>query len=148
MTSIRIRTCAAGLLAALTLSTDARAQAPAPAPPGAPTRGFPEVHSDRSVTFKLAAPDAREASLRLQGVRPMARDERGLWSITVGPLEPEIYEYAFTVDGARVLDTANTMLKTGRALGGNLLEIPGTPPRFDEIQDVLGNVLRMVADPL
>jgi enterochelin esterase family protein len=51
-------------------------------------------------------------------------------------LEPEIYEYSFTVDGARVLDTANTMLKTGRALSGNLLEIPGTPPRFDEVQDV------------
>ena len=66
----------------------------------------------------------------------MTKDADGTWSITVGPLEPEIYEYIFTVDGARVLDSANTMLKTGRALGGNLLEIPGTPPRFDEVQDV------------
>ena len=66
----------------------------------------------------------------------MTKDADGTWSITVGPLEPEIYEYAFMVDGARVLDTGNTMLKTGRALGGNLLEIPGTPPRFDEVQEV------------
>jgi enterochelin esterase family protein len=66
----------------------------------------------------------------------MAKDADGTWSLTVGPLEPEIYEYSFTVDGARVLDTANTLLKTGHALSGNLLEIPGTPPRFDEVQDV------------
>ena len=66
----------------------------------------------------------------------MAKDADGTWSLTVGPLEPEIYEYSFTVDGARVLDTANTLLKTGLTLSGNLLEIPGTPPRFDEVQDV------------
>jgi len=96
----------------------------------------PEVHADRTVTFRLRAPKAAEVALSFQGSKLMAKDADGIWSVTLGPLEPEIYEYAFTVDGARVLDTANTMLKTGRALGGNLLEIPGTPPRFDEIQDV------------
>ena len=102
----------------------------------APRLISPEVHADRTVTFRLRAPKATEVALSFQGSKPMAKDADGTWSVTVGPLEPEIYEYAFTVDGARVLDTANTMLKTGRALGGNLLEIPGTPPRFDEIQDV------------
>jgi enterochelin esterase-like enzyme len=96
----------------------------------------PEVQADRTVTFRIRAPKASEAVLSFQGLKPMVKDAEGTWSITVGPLEPEIYEYSFMVDGARVLDTANTLLKTGRTLGGNLLEIPGTPPRFDEVQDV------------
>lgn len=96
----------------------------------------PEVQADRTVTFRIRAPKASEAALSFQGLKPMVKDAEGTWSITVGPLEPEIYEYSFMVDGARVLDTANTLLKTGRTLGGNLLEIPGTPPRFDEVQDV------------
>ena len=102
----------------------------------APRLISPEVHADRTVTFRIRAPKAMEVALVFQGSKPMAKDAEGMWSITVGPLDPEIYEYAFTVDGARVLDTANTMLKTGRALGGNLLEVGGTVPRFDEVQDV------------
>ena len=94
------------------------------------------MHADRTVTFRVRAPKASEVAVAFQGVKPMAKDADGTWSLTVGPLEPEIYEYSFTVDGARVLDTANTLLKTGRTLSGNLLEIPGTPPRFDEVQDV------------
>ena len=102
----------------------------------APRFVSPEVHADRTVTFRIRAPKASEVAVAFQGVKPMAKDADGTWSLTVGPLEPEIYEYSFTVDGARVLDTANTLLKTGRTLSGNLLEIPGTPPRFDEVQDV------------
>jgi enterochelin esterase family protein len=93
----------------------------------------PEVHADRTVTLRIRAPKASEVALSFQGTKPMAKDSDGTWSITVGPLDPEIYEYSFVVDGARVLDTANTLVKTGRTLSGNLLEIPGTPPRFDEV---------------
>jgi enterochelin esterase family protein len=66
----------------------------------------------------------------------MTKDDTGLWSITVGPLEPEIYEYSFMVDGARVLDVANPLLKTGRQVSANLLDVPATPPRFDQEQNV------------
>ena len=102
----------------------------------APRFVSPEVHADRTVTFRIRAPKASEVAVSFQGTKPMAKDADGTWSLTVGPLEPEIYEYSFTVDGARVLDTANTLLKTGRTVSGNLLEIPGTPARFDEVQDV------------
>jgi enterochelin esterase family protein len=132
------------LLIALTTAGLASAQTASPRPNNYRSNGgasaaqrlvSPEVHADRTVTFRIRAPQASSASLALQGSKPMSKDESGLWSITVGPLDPEIYEYSFTVDGARVLDTANTLLKTGRALSGNLLDIPGTPPRFDEVQD-------------
>ena len=104
--------------------------------PAAPRLVSPEIHPDRTVTFRIRAPKATEVSLSLQGTKPLTKDSAGLWSITIGPLEPELYEYSFVVDGARVLDTANTQLKTGQTLGSNLLDIPGNPPRFDQIQDV------------
>jgi enterochelin esterase family protein len=123
----------------------ASGQAPAPRPNTyRPTRGAtaaprivsPEIHADRRVTFRIRATKATEVSLNLGGAKPMSRDESGLWSVTLGPLDPEIYEYSFTVDGARVLDTANPLLKTGQQISANLLDVPASPPRFDQIQGV------------
>jgi enterochelin esterase family protein len=121
------------------------------ATPAAPRLVSPEIQADRTVTFRIRAPKATEVSLSLQGNKPMTKDAAGVWSITVGPLEPEIYEYAFSVDGARVLDTANTFLKIGQTVGSNLLDVPGTPPRFDQVRDVPHGTLQVrsyVSTPL
>ena len=118
---------------------------PAAGAPAAPRLISPEIHPGGTVTFRIRAPKATEVSLSLQGAKPMTRDAAGLWSITIGPLVPELYEYSFLVDGARVLDTANTLLKTGQTLGSNLLDIPGNPPRFDEIQNVRHGTLHIRA---
>jgi enterochelin esterase-like enzyme len=66
----------------------------------------------------------------------MVKDDAGVWSATVGPLEPEIYTYNFAVDGVRIIDPANPNLKSGRAPDASIVEIPGNPPRFDELQRV------------
>ena len=34
----------------------------------------------------------------------MTMDASGLWSVSVGPLEPDLYEYHFTIDGTDNLD--------------------------------------------
>jgi 1,4-alpha-glucan branching enzyme len=54
----------------------------------------PEVHSDRSVTFRLRAPNAKEVVLAPAGVprAPMQKDEAGVWTVSIGPLEPDYYE--------------------------------------------------------
>jgi enterochelin esterase family protein len=103
----------------------------------------PEIHPDRSVTFQIRAPQATDVVLSLGGAKRMKKDETGLWSITIGPLEPEIYEYSFVVDGARVLDTGNPFLKTGQEVSANLLDVPGSPPRFDQTQDVPHGALQI-----
>src|SRR6266446_6426203 len=60
----------------------------------------PEVHPDRSVTFRLKAPDAKEVVLRYDlGTNTLERNEQGVWSVTTEPLEPDIYSYSFLVDG-------------------------------------------------
>jgi enterochelin esterase-like enzyme len=100
----------------------------------------PEVKPDRTITFRVNAPKASAVSLIFGAAgpkpQPMAKDATGIWSITVGPVAPEIYTYAFDVDGTRMLDMANPVLKNGRAPDASVVEVLGTPPRFDQIQNV------------
>lgn len=103
-----------------------------------PVSVFPEVHKDRTVTLQLSAPSATNVSLSLPEVRrtyQMEKDAGGMWRVTIGRLEPEIYEYSFLVDGAKVLDSPNPFVRMGEN-AASLFEIPGSPPRFDEIQQV------------
>jgi enterochelin esterase-like enzyme len=121
----------------------AAAQAP---PQGGPGRGGPqriagaEVRPDRTILFRIAAPKASEVSLVFSEgdpkPRPMTKDAGGVWSLTVGPMEPEIYLYWFNVDGVKTLDISNPAVKISSVVDGSLLEIPGSPPRYDQLQNV------------
>ncbi len=96
----------------------------------------PEVKPNRTIVFRLRAPEASQVVLLFAGRKEMAKDAAGVWSATVGPVDPEIYQYNFMVDGVRILDPSNPSLKNGRALDASIVEVPGTPPRFDELQAV------------
>ena len=54
----------------------------------------------------------------------MTKGENGVWTVTIGPLEPDQYSYNFSVDGARMVDPSNTKFKIGRGSYSNLVEIP------------------------
>src|SRR5438093_7797713 len=74
----------------------------------------PEVHPDRRVTFRLLAPKAAEVKLTgefMPGEKLLEKDAKGLWSVTVGPLEPEIYNYNLVVDGVVNIDPGNPNVK-------------------------------------
>ncbi|MDG1890893.1 MAG: alpha/beta hydrolase-fold protein [Verrucomicrobiota bacterium] len=90
----------------------------------------PVVHVDRSVTFQLLAPGAGKvmlSGLPGAGAVPMKRLGDGSWSVTLGPLEPDLYTYHFTVDGALTIDPKNRRVKKWRTLG-SILEVPGQNP--------------------
>jgi enterochelin esterase family protein len=112
------------ILAILIVATAAHAQTPQPsATPGrGPNPGFgfgapavqsPEVSADKRVTFRLRAPNAKE--VLVTGIArqplPMVKDDQGVWSATTEPLKPDLYEYAFVVDGLSVVDPANTRFR-------------------------------------
>lgn len=130
----------AGLAVALS-ATPIEAQAPAGrgAGPntGAPGVGrgrgpalvTPEVKADRTVTFRFRAPDAKEVTLigELDGrTYPMTRDDSGVWSVTVGPWAPDVYNYQFNVDGVIAMDPVNPSVKLGFGAfpPANLVEVP------------------------
>src|SRR4029450_11805998 len=82
----------------------------------------PEVRTDRTITLRYLAPNAREvvANGELDGKpSPLTKGSDGVWSVTIGPLAPDIYTYAFNVDGVIALDPRNPNTKYGYGgLGG------------------------------
>jgi enterochelin esterase family protein len=106
------RRFAVSALLVLILAAGIGAQGPRSAGGPPPAVRSPDVHDDRRVTFRLRAPDASRVELVgevLQGAGPQAITRRadGIWSITVGPLPPEIWIYNFRVEGVDLPDPAN-----------------------------------------
>jgi enterochelin esterase-like enzyme len=100
----------------------------------------PEVQ-DRSITLRYFAPNARQvtATGELDGrPHPLTKGADGVWSVTVGPLAPDIYTYAFNVDGAVALDPRNANTKYGYGGFGavSVVEVPGDAPAFYDVKDV------------
>jgi enterochelin esterase family protein len=100
----------------------------------------PEVLEDRRVTFRVRAPNAGEVLLNgefLERNVPLIKGNDGVWSVTVGPIKPEIYGYSFIIDGLQSVDQSNPDLRY-RTVGnhGSLLDVPGIEPRFFDAQNV------------
>jgi enterochelin esterase-like enzyme len=98
-----------------------------------------EVHPDRSITFRLPAPKANEVTVSVNsspvsGPQRMEKDDKGVWSATVGPLDPEIYSYAFSVDGLIITDPNNPNIKPGVRSSSSVIEVPAGGPLFYDPQ--------------
>jgi enterochelin esterase-like enzyme len=103
----------------------------------------PEVHSDGRVTFRLQAPNAKEVVLRCEGTKggPMQTDGAGVWSMTTEPMPPDIYAYSFTIDGVKVIDPANPLLKYNLLNTDSQVHVPGPATLAWEINDVPHGVI-------
>jgi enterochelin esterase-like enzyme len=103
----------------------------------------PEVHADGRVPFRLRAPNAKEVVVRCEGTKPlpMQKDERGIWSATTDPLDPDIYAYSFAVDGLRMIDPANSLLKYNLLNTDSQVHVPGPAELAWEINDVPHGVI-------
>jgi enterochelin esterase family protein len=120
------------------------AQQPAGPPANrTPAVRSPELHSDRRVTFRIYAPKATEVTVSGEfevgaPAHRLTKDAQGVWSITVGPFEPELYEYDFIVDGVQMLDPRNPVVKYNRgpAAISSLLDIRGSSPRAFDVRPV------------
>ena len=106
----------------------------APAPARAQQRPAqvrsPQVNADRTITFRVYAPAAHAVSvggdmIQDQPRRPLTRDSAGVWSVTLGPFAPDLYDYTFDIDGLVVPDPANPSLTLGPRTPQSLIEVPG-----------------------
>ncbi|MBE2215579.1 MAG: esterase [Opitutaceae bacterium] len=105
----------------------------------APPLESPVVHPDRTVTFRLRATEALKVELSgqfLPAKLPMQKDEAGLWTITVGPIEPNLYPYNFVVDGVGVADPANPDVFPNERFKASLVDIPGETPSLHAVRSV------------
>ncbi len=106
---------------------------------GAPQKPTYIVHPDRTVTFELRAPGAASVKLTgdfVQGPQDMKKAEDGTWSITVGPVNPSVYNYKFNIDGVSNIDPANPMIKLGDRSAESMFEVPGDQPAPYDVQAV------------
>lgn len=100
----------------------------------------PKVNPDRTVIFSYLAPNA--TTVLLGGGQfgavdvPMSKNTEGVWSVTVGPVKPDIYPYSFRVDGVTINDPANTYLFPNERFKGSLVEIPSDIPAIYALKDV------------
>ena len=100
----------------------------------------PEVSEDGMVTFRLYAPKAESVIVTGDFGDPadMKKNADGLWSVTIGPIEPEEYIYYYLLDSVRMLDPYNPRVKIGYVVTTtvSLLEVPTSEPAFYDVQDV------------
>lgn len=105
----------------------------------------PDIHENKTVTFRLSAPNAQEVKITGDwmpveawepGSAVMVKDEMGSWTYTTDALEPELYSYAFLVDGLRVNDPNNAFLSRDISSNTNIFIIDGPPADLYIVNDV------------
>jgi enterochelin esterase-like enzyme len=96
-------------------------------PPRGPLVISPQINTDKTITFRYRATHAKDVKLNAQFLKaplPMAKDTSGIWSITVGPIKPDIYPYSFNVDGVTVMDPGNVAYFPNERFKASLLDVP------------------------
>jgi enterochelin esterase-like enzyme len=119
-----------------------------------PTLGdhFTQVLADGRVTFRLLAPKANAVEVVI-GIKDdvhapgttgteMTKDANGLWTVTLGPFEPNLYGYQFSLDGLKIADPGSDIPQPARHPDTSLLLIPGTPPDFLDVHNGAHGTIR------
>lgn len=109
----------------------------------------PEVQSDGRVVFRIQAAEASEVILRgdwMEGgaVEKLSKGDQDVWSVTVGPLAPDLYCYSFTVDGVKTIDPLNPLVKQGIRGLDSMFFVPGEQAAFEDNQSVPHGQIRQV----
>jgi enterochelin esterase-like enzyme len=118
-----------------------------PATSNVPGAEFPRIHADLRVTFRLSAPGAQRVQVQPgplsrraysglgRGPFDMARDDEGVWTVTIPPVVAGFHYYWLIVDGAAVNDpSSETYFGYGRQCSG--VEVPEEGVDFYDPKDV------------
>ncbi|GAB4023779.1 esterase [Spirosoma koreense] len=105
----------------------------------------PEVRDDHTIIFRLKAPEARQVmltggpmllALSAKEPIPFQKGDDGLWSLTVGPVKPDIYVYKFIIDGVSVVDPNNTLTGFNDQPGYSNVVVQGNGPAYYDAKPV------------
>jgi enterochelin esterase-like enzyme len=115
----------------------------------------PEVDDQGMVTFRVRAPRAQEIALSAptigtalgSGNKPMpfTKSADGLWTLTIGPVPPNMYTYKISIDGVAAPDPNNTLTGFADQPGYSVLVVHGSGPAYYDAKNVPhGNITRHV----
>ena len=91
------------------------------------------------MTFRIAAPNAKEVRVNGQwpeGRSEMARNDDGVWQVTLGPVPAGVWEYGFQVDGVSMIDPGNGSIKPMYQPRTSILHIVGKPELIHDFRPV------------
>jgi enterochelin esterase-like enzyme len=108
------------------------------AQPQAQTVFSPIVNTDKTITFNFRSPNAQKVEVSLEGGKrfPLAKNEKGIWTVTTPPLEADLYGYTFQVDGVGAIDPINGDMKSNALNPSNMVLVPGDKPLPWEFTDI------------
>lgn len=110
----------------------------------------PEIQPDNKVTFRIYAPHSIGVAINgewMSGAVPrenLVRNDTGMWSITLGPLQPEFYGYTFIVDGVTVIDPSNPQIKRDGVRNTSVLLVPGKESELYSVKNIPHGTLSKV----
>ena len=83
-------------------------------------------NADGTVTFQYKNDNAKSVRVEAQFANgDMKKDSKtGLWTVTLGPVAPDMYPYCFNVDGVSVMDPKCDLYFPNEGFKNSLLEIP------------------------
>jgi len=106
----------------------------------------PEVHDDRTVTFRVRAPDAEKVELNGAILAAFGRPwgdtmdfdkgDDGVWTLTIGPVRPDMYAYLIRIDGVQVADPSNTIASFTGMPPYSELVVHGDGPTYYDAKNV------------
>ncbi|KAA6315900.1 Carbohydrate acetyl esterase/feruloyl esterase [termite gut metagenome] len=121
----------------------------------------PDIQEDNTVTFRLNAPQAGKVELtgdflptqKIEtpfgafdgpGVTELTKNDKGVWEYTTPKaLAPELYSYAFVIDGVKVTDPSNVYMIRDVASVTSMFIIGGGRSDLYKVNSVLhGTVAR------
>jgi len=106
-----------------------------PASTNVPGAQFPRINPDRSVTFRIHAPEAKFVGARIDSIYSGVRSDSGDWTIRTKPQVPGFHYYWLIIDSVRVNDPASeTFYGTGKMTSG--IEIPEPGVDFYDVKNV------------
>jgi len=119
--------------------------------PQSPKILSPEIHPDRTVTFRFWAPKSQEVTLNgsWDGGTDikMTKDAQGVWSVTIGPMAPQLWGYWFLADGVKALDPNNGETQRDGNRYDNLLMVSGPESALWDFKDVPHGTVEQVWYP-
>ncbi len=106
-----------------------------------PQVSSPVIANNNKVTFSIFSNSANSISVNGSWMgmgenAEMTKNSEGVWSVTVGPIEPSMYHYNFIVDGISILDPTNPKAMRDGTRYSSTLIIPGTGSKNVEVNDV------------
>ncbi len=132
----------------ISISAQDTIKKPVAQPPARPAFRMPaviksaEILPDNSVIFRLLSKNAGSVSVSgdwMPGMGasvPMVKNDTNLWVLKAGPLKPELYSYTFLIDGVRVLDPNNPLVKRDGRRNENMFIVPGAESELYSVHEV------------